>query len=225
MSRSDEARKAVLGSISANLTRARNEVGPASAPAAAAAASVELEPRREELIEGFKRVLESVGGGFVRVSNKGGAARALGAMMVEQGARRAAISDAPMIRSLVADFEIEIVEHDADRETLLDSDIGISSAQWAVAETGTVVLESSEERHRLVSLIPPVHIVIVEASKLLPRLGDLLTAIGHDGPESMSRAVTFITGPSRTADIELTPGGRRARPQGVARHPHGEGLK
>ena len=49
---------------------------------------------------------------------------------------------------------------------LFECDGGITSAQWAIAETGTLVLESKGERHRLVSLVPPVHIAVVEAGRI-----------------------------------------------------------
>ena len=79
---------------------------------------------------------------------------------------------------------------------------GITTAQAAIAETGTLVLDSSRERNRLVSLVPPVHIAIVDASSIFQTLAEALAFIHQDG--NISPAVTFITGPSRTADIELT---------------------
>jgi L-lactate utilization protein LutC len=81
-------------------------------------------------------------------------------------------------------------------------DVGISTAQAAIAETGTLVLDSTYERHRLVSLVPPVHIAIINASSIVETLSDALALLQND--KEISPAVTFITGPSRTADIELT---------------------
>ena len=81
-------------------------------------------------------------------------------------------------------------------------DVGISSAQAAIAETGTLILDSAYERHRLVSLVPPIHIAIINASSICATLSDALSLLQKD--EEISPAITFITGPSRTADIELT---------------------
>jgi len=81
-------------------------------------------------------------------------------------------------------------------------DVGISRAQAAIAETGTLVLDSTYERHRLVSLVPSVHIAIINASSIVETLSDALTLLQKD--KEISPAITFITGPSRTADIELT---------------------
>jgi len=54
----------------------------------------------------------------------------------------------------------------------------------------------------VVSLVPPVHIAIIDASTIFQTLGQALAFIHRNG--DISPAVTFITGPSRTADIELT---------------------
>jgi L-lactate dehydrogenase complex protein LldG len=72
----------------------------------------------------------------------------------------------------------------------------------AIAETGTLVLESDRERHRLVSLVPPIHIALVKAENIVPTLGEAFSVVRRGA--GLSRAITFITGPSRTADIELT---------------------
>ena len=87
------------------------------------------------------------------------------------------------------------------RSDIFRFDLGITTAQAAIAETGTLVLDSTQERHRLVSLVPPVHIAIVDASKIFETLNEAVAFIHKN---EISPAVTFITGPSRTADIELT---------------------
>jgi L-lactate dehydrogenase complex protein LldG len=65
-----------------------------------------------------------------------------------------------------------------------------------------LVLDSSVERNRLVSLVPPVHIAILDASRIYASLAETLAGLQSRG--ELSPAITFITGPSRTADIELT---------------------
>ena len=91
---------------------------------------------------------------------------------------------------------------DEPRSDLFKSDVGVTSAQAGIAETGTLVLDSSVDRNRLVSLVPPVHIAILDASRIYTTLGETLAAL--QSGEELSPAITFITGPSRTADIELT---------------------
>ncbi len=101
-------------------------------------------------------------------------------------------------------IELRVAEIAVDPgvEELFACDVGICTAQAAIAETGTLMLDSEAERHRLVSLLPPVHIAIVEAASIRLTLGEVLAAVEQRHP--LSPTVTFITGPSRTADIELT---------------------
>jgi L-lactate dehydrogenase complex protein LldG len=92
----------------------------------------------------------------------------------------------------------------ASASALFDCDMGITGAQWAVAETGTLVLDSDQERHRLSSLVPSAHIAIIKADRIRQTLVEVLQAINDQGQGALSRTVTFVTGPSRTSDIELT---------------------
>lgn len=96
----------------------------------------------------------------------------------------------------------KIATPDASRADLFNYDVGVTSAQAGIAETGTLVLDSSVERNRLVSLVPPIHIAILDASRIYQTLGETLAVL--QSGEEISPAITFITGPSRTADIELT---------------------
>jgi L-lactate dehydrogenase complex protein LldG len=164
------------------------------------------EPR--SLIEIFREELEAVGGHCVMVRGEVEAAGALNDIIVELRARlvparRIALSDAPLVRRLAGAVAAEVA-NTPNVADLFDCDVGITSAQAAIAETGTLVLESECERHRLVSLLPPVHIAIVNANDICLSLGEALRFVRRDGPMAMSRTITFITGPSRTADIELT---------------------
>ena len=102
----------------------------------------------------------------------------------------------------LTDLEIEALSITPSASEIFSFDVGITTAQAAIAETGTLILESLDERHRLVSLVPPVHIAIIDASKIVRTLGEALTLLRQ--AKEISPAVTFITGPSRTADIELT---------------------
>lgn len=85
------------------------------------------------------------------------------------------------------------------KEELFAADLGVTAAQWAIAETGTLVLDMAEERHRLASLLPPIHIALLPHARILANLGEALKTL----PRPLPPCVTFVTGPSRTADIEL----------------------
>jgi len=92
------------------------------------------------------------------------------------------------------------------KRALLECGVGVTSANYALADTGTLVLLSGGEQHRLISLLPPVHVCILEPARILPGLSRLLTHVRKQfySRERPSQALTCITGPSRTADIEQT---------------------
>ena len=118
--------------------------------------------------------------------------------------RRIALSNAPLLERLVnrMDVGVDEIAVTPNVAELFGYDVGISTAQAAIAETGTLMLDSEAERHRLVSLVTPAHIAIVDAASICLTLGEALAAVGQGN--SVSPTITFITGPSRTADIELT---------------------
>jgi L-lactate dehydrogenase complex protein LldG len=78
--------------------------------------------------------------------------------------------------------------------------VGISSADYCLADTGTLVMISSREEARMISLLPPAHIAVVSRERLLNGLDELFTAVPM--PAEQSSSMVLITGPSRTADIE-----------------------
>lgn len=82
--------------------------------------------------------------------------------------------------------------------------VGVSGVDYALADTGTLVLLAREGQSRSVSLLPPVHIAIVKPEQIVSGLDDFFPLLRQEHGSRMSSAVTFITGPSRTADIELT---------------------
>ncbi len=92
------------------------------------------------------------------------------------------------------------------RKHFIEADIGISGANFAVAESGTLVLVSNEGNARLVTSLPPVHIAIVTTEKFVETLEEatvlVKTLIAASSGMKMTAYVSFITGPSRTTDIE-----------------------
>jgi len=156
------------------------------------------------LVELFKENLEAVNGRCIIVNSDTDIADALTRIITDLKAQRLAISDNPEVERLLnlTDLEIEELGVAPDAHDIFHFDVGITTVQAAIAETGTLVLDSASERHRLVSLVPPVHIALVNASMICTTVGEALTLLRKE--KEISPAVTFITGPSRTADIELT---------------------
>lgn len=85
-----------------------------------------------------------------------------------------------------------------------DADLGVSLARLAVAETGSLLLGSNVTEDRLVAMLTRTHAVVVQADNLVASLDDatpILRQLTAPGDQQL-RYVGFITGPSRTADIE-----------------------
>lgn len=75
---------------------------------------------------------------------------------------------------------------------------GFTSAAYALAETGTLVLETSETQARTTTLLPPIHIVLLPASRLLPSIFEWLP----NRPQVFPSNLVLVSGPSKTSDIE-----------------------
>ena len=96
-----------------------------------------------------------------------------------------------------AGLEIEV------RSATGDDKVGITGSYCALAETGTLMLLSGEQQHATTSLLPETHIALVSAPRLVACMEDgwdlLRSELG-----TLPRQVNFVSGPSRTADIEMT---------------------
>lgn len=93
------------------------------------------------------------------------------------------------------------------RQGIIEAGLGITGADYAVAETGSVVIVPRQGLSRLVSLVPPVHVAIVRPQDVVESLDDvfLLRRLEyHRNGGDMGSYLNFVTGPSRTADIEQT---------------------
>ncbi len=128
---------------------------------------------------------------------------ALQNLVAEQNIRKATVWNTPRLNQLqitnsLSSLGVELISPNADKHAIAQCDLGITEADYLLPETGTLVLRSSAERPRAVSLAPRVHLAIVHPSMLRADMHQVF-AEAKD-----SNYLVFITGPSRTADIELT---------------------
>lgn len=79
------------------------------------------------------------------------------------------------------------------------ADLGVSGVEFGVAETASVLQDASAIESRLVSTLPPVHAVFLNSRNILPAMADALEAVARVFDRGY---LSFVTGPSRTADIE-----------------------
>ena len=87
------------------------------------------------------------------------------------------------------------------REAAASAHFGISSADFALADTGSLVFLSESGESRLISLLPPHHIAVLEKEKIVSGLDQLFARVPH--PAARSSSMVIVTGPSRTGDIEM----------------------
>jgi L-lactate dehydrogenase complex protein LldG len=141
----------------------------------------------EERIRLFCTALEKLAGKAYVASSPGDAGQYVKSVV---GDRPAVSTDSPVLRDCGLDYPAI----PPDR-----AEVGVTSADYALADTGTLVVRSSSEA-RLVSLLPPVHVAVVAKDRLLGSLDELFTVVPTPADDTSS--MVLITGPSRTADIE-----------------------
>jgi L-lactate dehydrogenase complex protein LldG len=125
--------------------------------------------------------------------------------------RGAGVNDSPQSYAVWADgpflegfdrqqvaAELPGVVFDVTREASASARVGVSQFDWAIANTGSLVQDASAVEQRLVSTLPIIHIAVIGTDRIVPDLPALLTKIHPD----KANYISFITGPSRTADIE-----------------------
>jgi L-lactate dehydrogenase complex protein LldG len=127
---------------------------------------------------------------------------ALADLIKEQNIRKVVLWNTERLNALgVADMlrtlDVQIIPYTADKHAMAEADLGITEADFALPETGTIGMYSSADKPRSVSLSPRVHLAIVHKSALRADLHQVFAeAKSHN-------YLVFVTGPSRTADIEL----------------------
>jgi len=126
---------------------------------------------------------------------------ALRNLVETEGVKKATLWATPGLAELrVADrlrvLGVEIVPHDGDKRALAEADLGVTEVDFALPETGTLGLLSAPEKPRMTSLLPRVHLAILRPAALRADLPHVFAEAKKHG------YLVFITGPSRTADIE-----------------------
>src|SRR5881628_1404439 len=148
----------------------------------------------------FTEELAAAGAQCTVVCGEAEAGRALARTLAGVHARRVVGSDAPLVQRLLHalgdGFVVESLDR-LSRDELLACDAGVTTAQWGIAETGTLVLESAREQSRLVSLVPPIHVALLSARCSCESLGDALVRLRQAGGAGgggglASHAITLI---------------------------------
>ena len=173
---------------------------------------------RPVLVEQFKRELAAVGGAFHFASSAGAACDRIIQIASSHKTRLAIGWNVALIEEIGLGTRLEKADIEfftpADRVNVEDfaklaasAGVGVTAVDYVLADTATLVLRTGLGRARSVSLLPPVHIAVVKPDQIIAGLDELFPLLADHYLKSnatLDSALTFITGPSRTADIELT---------------------
>ena len=98
----------------------------------------------------------------------------------------------------------ELPAEKINQSTLYDCDASVTSCEYLIARTGSIVLSSALQQGRTVSVYAPIHICIAYVDQLVYDIKEALQLIKEKYQGNIPSMITFATGPSRTADIEKT---------------------
>ncbi len=184
--------------------------GPLSAPESDFTVVTKRGWSHEERLESFERWITSVHGEVIHVG-RGDWTAALARVLEAKGIRRLALGRehpvAAEARAALADSAVEPVDVNRDietwrREQFETVDAGLTSTLGGIAETGSLWLWPTPDEPRLISLVPPIHIAVLDADAIEDTFFDVVEAHGWAG--GMPTNALLISGPSKTADIEQT---------------------
>ena len=167
----------------------------------------------DDIVDKFQKKHESLAGIVHLVSGMSEAADQVFSILQEKKAEKVALSELPEEFSRLLEPKITADGRDllkppynhADLPQAFDTiQAGVSWAAFAIAETGALVEFATDDAMRLVTALPLVHVSLVRASDLMATLKEAANPIRNFYEEnSLNATVSFISGPSRTADIEM----------------------
>ncbi|GMK43114.1 lactate utilization protein C [Paenibacillus glycanilyticus] len=166
----------------------------------------------EERVERFEANFKAAGGHVERVADMEAAKRFIAEKAEALSAKYVIRQNQPELNGLnleetlaASGAEVRVWNSEAEenwRARAAESDFGIVMADYAAAYTGSVTVLSSKDKGRSVSLLPTVLFVLIPLERLKTRLGEILIRFDEAGREQLPAGIHFISGPSRSADIE-----------------------
>lgn len=160
----------------------------------------------ENLGEQFAEALARSKGETFLVERRSAALEKLGELLAEMDIESvAAHRESPLVDLGLPDAFPDLRwyfagETEDYRARCADVDLGLTSAEYAFAETGSLVLVSGSDKARMTTLLPPTHIVLLPESRILPSIFEWV----EKRPEEFPANLVLVSGPSKTADIEQT---------------------
>ena len=175
---------------------------------------------RDRLVEKFQKEFELVSGEFSICESGAVVVQLLSELIRSSASKKVAISQHPICKRLAVaealqaqlpdmNLLVEDIESENsfDRTRLRNSmaqvQLSITGAEYLIAESGTIVAVAGAQASRQISLLPSIHVVLATREQISPNMADLFLEIQRThGTKLPGSALTCITGPSRTADIE-----------------------
>jgi L-lactate dehydrogenase complex protein LldG len=144
---------------------------------------------------------------FFRVPDLGAAADCLFAQARERDWQRVAWHDHPLVRDVLSGIhcsthQVDVAGEAFDKNALEACDAGITACECLVAQTGSILVSSDSCGGRALSILPHCHVVIATVDQVVPVLADALALVREHHSGKLPSMLSFITGPSRTGDIE-----------------------
>lgn len=159
----------------------------------------------EQYFSDFETKAKAAAAEIFRVKTAAEGKQIIAELAKSTGAKKVVTVDSPLqnasgINDELKNMGIEIYTSAVDiAEHAETADIGISAVEFAIAETGSVCMDGYAVEHRLVSMLPPIHVVFMNSNYIVPGVNEAFEIIS----KVFNRGyISFITGPSRTADIE-----------------------
>ncbi len=187
------SREAILSRVRGALDRQPGDPVPAPPPLRLVVPEMSTEAR----IASFRERFEALNGKLRVVETRQSARLAVDEIL---DGRQAIASNASFLRECEIPHKTGLRDRAELKAACAEAPVGITSAPYALAATGTLVMLASDEEQRLVSLLPPAHIAVIPASRILVNVDELFVKVPL--PADLTSALVFVTGPSRTADIE-----------------------
>ena len=167
----------------------------------------------DNIMQQFQRMYETLAGQVHPAADMTEAAEIVVSILQAEKAERVALGELPedfrhLVKNRCAEVGLDVIGppyNSAELPQALDSaQVGISWAAFAIAATGTLVELTTDDALRLVSALPEVHVGVFRAADLVETLQEAAPPIRNFYAENPRNAtVTFISGPSRTGDIEM----------------------
>jgi L-lactate dehydrogenase complex protein LldG len=170
-----------------------------------------MQPDKSELIEVFSRELENLAGKCYPASSLGELTRIIYRIAAENTCgvvvkQRLGIEGEEQIKAELERHGIRVLdleECEKPVETLSTADMGITSADLLIANTGSLVMSTKCDEERLASCLPRIHVAVMAAGRIASKPPDAAQYLRQQLQSDSPSSVTFVSGPSRTADIEM----------------------